>query len=290
MINLNSVIYADILIIVNIIVNYLLLRASALICSCSFKTWRFLLSSAIGGFFSLIIFIDGINFFTNILIKLIFLSVMVLTAFGIKSIKAFLKCCSAFFLVNFAFAGIMLAICTMLIPNAAIYKNGIVYFDISILTLTVSAIICYCVLSIISRFTKSKTPPKSIYSIRISYGKKHVEEKALFDSGNTLCDCFSGRPVIIAEKDFIKPLCKDDITSMKSFRLIPYSTIGGGGALPAFMADKTEIYIEGKWLESKEIYIAVTDKKIVSGGYSALFGTPFFETVETKLKGDAMTL
>ena len=197
MINLKTVIYADVLIIVNLIINYLLLRASAAMTGCNFKTRRFLLSSAIGGLFSLIIFIDNITVAANILIKLLFFAVIVITAFGIKSVKAFLKNCAAFALVNFGFAGIMFALCTTVIPNAAIYKNGIVYFDVNILTLTVSAIICYCVLSIISRFTKSKVPQKSIYEIKIYYEEKTIECKALFDSGNTLCDCFSGRPVII---------------------------------------------------------------------------------------------
>lgn len=285
MICLNTVIYADILIIINLIVNYMLLRASTAIVRYEFKTWRLLASAAIGGFFSLIIFIENIPFILNSIIKILIMSVMVLTAFSIRSTKAFLKCCAAFFLVNFGFAGIMLAMCTAFTSNGAIYKNGVVYFDISIFTLTVSAIICYCILSLISRFTQSKTPQKSVYSVKIYYCGNLAEGKALFDSGNTLCDCFSGRPVIIAEKEFIKNLCNDDITSMKNFRLIPFTTIKDSGALPAFLADKIEININGKWLDSKETYIAVTDKKIVSGGYSAIFGVPFLETVENRIKG-----
>ena len=282
---LKTVVYADILVIINLIINYLLLRASAAVTGSDFKTSRFLLASAIGGAFSLIIYIENIPVVLDIIIKLLFILIMVFTAFGIKSTKAFLKCCAAFFLVNFAFAGIMFAICTMLIPNAAVYQNGIVYFDISLLTLTVSAIICYCVLSIISRLTKSRTPEKSIYSIRIFYDKKSVEGKALFDTGNSLSDCFSSRPVIIAEKDFVQKICNKDITEMHGFRLVPFSTIKNGGALPAFLSEKIEICINGEWIEAKEIYIAVTDRKIISGSYSALIGTPFFDTINNRIKG-----
>ena len=285
MTGLKTVVYADVLVIVNLIVNYLLLRASAAVTGHGCRAWRLLVSAFAGGIFSLMIFIENIPVLVNFLIRIAFMLIMVITAFGIKSIKAFLKCCAAFFLVNSGFAGIMLALCTTVMPNSALYKNGVVYFDISIFTLTVSAIICYCILSIISRFLKSKAPQKSVYGIKIRYGENSVEGKALLDTGNTLCDCFSGRPVIIAEKEFIHNLCDDDITSMKNFRLIPFSTIKGSGALPAFMADKTEICINGKWLESREIYIAVTNKKIVSGGYSALFGMPFFETIENSIKG-----
>lgn len=286
MIKLKTVIYADILIVINIIVNYLLLRATAAITGCNFKPTRFLLSACAGGIFSLIIFVDNITFILNLAIKTVFLSAMVLIAFGAKSLKTFLKCFGAFFLANFAFAGIMLGFTVALSPNAAIYKNGVVYFDINIFTLTITSVICYAVLNLISRFTKSRIPQKNIFPIRITYGGKTVEGKALFDTGNTLCDCFSGKPAIITEKDFISLLCENtEITDMKNFRLIPFTTIKNGGALPAFLADKAAVMDKGKWIEADNVYIAVTEKKIISGGYSALLGTPFFDAIEPQIKG-----
>lgn len=281
---LKTVIYADILIVINIIVNYLLLRACAAITGSSFKAWRFLAASASGGLFSLIIFIENIPVWLNIILKTAFCVIMILLAFNTKSLKAFLKCTAAFLAVNFAFGGIMLAVCTALLPNSAAYHNGVVYFDINILTLTVAAIACYCILSIISRFTKSKVPQQSIYSIKITYEGRTVEGKALFDSGNGLCDCFSGNPVIISENSFISPLLfGKELTEAKKFRLIPFSTISSGGALPAFLADKAEILIGKNWVEAENIYIGVTEKKIVSGGYCALFGTPFFDAINNQI-------
>ena len=282
---LNTVIYADILVVINIIINYLLLRAAAAITACEFRALRFLAASALAGIFSLIIFIDNMPLWLSIIVKIAFLLIMVFVAFGAKSVKAFVKCFAAFFIANFVFAGIMLAVCTFLLPNAAMYKNGVVYFDIDILTLTVSAIVCYIILSILSRLTRSRVPQKCIYHIKITAGEKSVEGKALFDSGNTLCDCFSGKPVIIAENDFVKSLYeKTQLSDMKNFRLIPFSTIKDGGALPAFMADEVEIEINEFHAFAKEIYIAVTDKKIVSGGYSALLGVPVFDAVEYSIK------
>lgn len=282
---LKTVIYADILIVINIIVNYLLLRASAAFTGLGFKAWRFLAASAAGGLFSLIIFVENISIWLNILLKMLFCVVMILIAFNIKSVKAFFKCTAAFLAVNFAFGGIMLAVCTALLPNSAAYHNGVVYFDIDIITLTVAATACYCILKLISHFMKSKVPQQSIYSLKITYEERTVEGKALFDSGNSLCDCFSGRPVIICEKDFIAPLLTDtQLTEARNFRLIPFSTISNSGALPSFLADKMEILIGGKWVETKNIYIGVTEKKIVSGGYCALFGTPFWDAVGNEEK------
>lgn len=237
-----------------------------------------------GGIFSLIIFIENITPFLNIIIKISSLSLLVIIGFEIKSLKSFFKCFGAFFLSNFIFAGIMLAINTMLLPNASIYKNGIVYFDLNILTLTVISLICYISIEIISKFTRSKTPEKCIYDIEIFYENLSVKSKALFDSGNTLTDCFSGRPVIIAEYSLFKKILENhDVSDMKNFRLIPYSTIRNGGALPAFMADKVTISIYDQEFDVEKVYIAVTENKIISGGFSALIGMPFFDLIDNKI-------
>lgn len=277
---METIVYADILIIINIMVNYLLLRADAVLTSYGFKPLRFFISSLIGGLFSLIIYIDNIPSMLNLVLKIIFISVMVLTAFEIKSLKAFLKHFFAFSASNFIFGGIMLAINIFLLPNETLYNNGIVYFDINILTLTVISVVCYLILNLINLHIKNKTPPKTVYEIRIIYGDKFVQGKALFDSGNTLCDCFSGKPVVIAEESLIKNLISENcIEKMNNFRLIPYSTIGGNGTLPSFLADSVGINISGKWLFAEKIFIGVTDKKIISGGYSALIGSPYFDLV-----------
>ncbi len=280
---LETVIYADILVAINMIVNYFLLRSSAALIKCEHKTSRFLISSFAGGLFSLIIFVENMKPVLYAAYKLLTLIILVLIAFKIKSLKAFLKCTGAFFLSNFIFAGIMLAVSAAILPNASIYKNGVVYFDLNIFTLSVISVICYLIIEIISRFTKSKVPEKCIYDIGIHYEGISVDGKALYDSGNTLCDCFSGKPVIICEKSFLMPLLDGkELTDMKNFRLIPFSTIKNGGALPAFLAEKVTIRVAGITYNAEKIYVAITEKKIISGGYSALVGMPFFDLIDNK--------
>lgn len=278
---MKTVIYADILIVINLIVNYLLLRATSVILGAKRSSVRFLISSALGGVFSLIIFVENIPFLLNAVIKIVFLSVMVCVAFNIRKLSDFLKNFAAFFLCNFAFAGMMLAINIFVSSEATIYKNGVVYFDIDIITLVGASIGCYAVLSLISKFTRSRMVRNLLYDISVTYNGKSVSGKALLDTGNTLKDGFSGKPVIIAEKHFIGRIIPEnaDITRMNSFRLIPYSTIHSGGALPAFLADEITVNFEGQKIALRDIYVAVTEKKIVSSDYSVLLGAPFLEAV-----------
>lgn len=276
---LKTVVYADILIIINFLMNYLLLRANAILTDQPFKSVRLVFSSFIGSLFSLIIYIENIPSFVNTLIKILYMTVLLLTAFKIKSIKIFLKHFFTFFSVNMIFGGIMLALNVFLFPETSLYNNGIVYFDIDILTLTVVSVICYLMINLINGFIRNKTPHGCNYTIRIFYKNKFTQGNALYDSGNKLCDCFSGKPVIIVDKKFINNITEEKIESMKNYRLIPFSTINGNGTIPAFMADKVEIVISGKTYSANKIYIGITENKIISGSYSALIGAPFFEQI-----------
>lgn len=284
---MKTVIYADILIAINLIVNYLLLRATSVILGAERNAVRLLISSVLGGVFSLIIFVDNIPIWLNVPIKIIFLSVMVSVAFGIKKLSDFMKNFAAFFLCNFAFAGIMLAVNVFVSPDATVFKNGVVYFDISFVTLVAASVGCYAVLTLISKFTRSRMVHNLLYEISVMYDGKTVSGKALLDTGNNLKDGFSGKPVIIAEKSFLEKIipADSDITKLRSFRLIPYSTINSGGALPAFLAEEITVIFEGKRTTLRDIYVAVTDKKIVSSDYSVLLGAPFLEAVN-KHKND----
>ncbi len=281
---MKTVIYADILVVLNIMVNYLLLRAVSALFGTQRNPVRLLVSSLIGGVFSLIIFIENIPLLLNLILKTLFMSVMVIVAFKTRKISDFLKNSAAFFLCNFAFAGIMLAVNVFISPNAVYYKNGAVYFDVDILTLIALSVGCYVVLSLISRFTRDRMVRNLLYDISVTYGEKTVSGKALLDTGNALKDAFSGNPVIVAEKSFVEKLIGDnaDVTVMKNFRLIPYSTINSGGALPAFLADEIRVIFEGKRVVLRNVYVALTEKKIISSDYSVLLGSAFLDAVKNK--------
>ncbi len=278
---MKTVIYADILVIINTLVNYVLLRACAAFLKMNFSPIRFFFAAASGGIFSLIILVEGMPFFLSLIIKVVFLLLCVWVAFGAYSFKHYCKCFAAFLVLNLIFAGIMCALYMFVFPDSMVYSAGVVYFDISVFTLAVCSVVCYALISLVSGITASHVPKNRIYQLEITANGKTVKLQALFDTGNSLCDSFSGRPVIIADKSCVSELVNDsDLTEMKNYRLIPYSTLKGGGLLEAFLgesacfSDSEEIY------RISDVYIAVADKKIFNHNYKALLGTPVFESAE----------
>lgn len=124
---MSNVIYVDILLMINLLVNFLMLSAAGLLVKTPTRSWRILLSAAIGAVYSLIIFLPDMNLFFSIALRVICFAAMLFTAFSIRSVKDFLRAGGGFLMANFAFAGITLAIWLMFKPDGLTYKNGAVY-------------------------------------------------------------------------------------------------------------------------------------------------------------------
>lgn len=272
---MKTVIYADILFVINFLMNYILLRACSAFLKTDFSPVRFLLASLLGGSFSLIILVEGIPDAVVTVGKILFLILCIFVAFPASSFKEYIRYLGAFFAVNVIFAGVMAALCFFVFPNAVIYTNGIAYFDIDILTLTVISIISYGIVTVISKVTSARAPQNRFYDLEFECDGKSIMIRALYDTGNSLRDSFSGRPVIIVAKSAV--MKKNDITDFKNYRLIPYSSLGGAGLLEAFNVDAVTVKNQNGSFRADNVYIALTEKKIFGSGFSALLGTPVFE-------------
>lgn len=78
---------------------------------------------------------------------------------------------------------------------------------------------------------------KKYYSVSVFNNNKKIYLKALLDSGNLLLDPLTGKSVIIAEKDSLK-----NIYESSKLRKIPYKALGNEkGEFYAFDADKAVI-------------------------------------------------
>lgn len=291
---MQQVVYVDILLLLNLFVNYFLLRSMSAMMHASPYRIRIFISSSIGAVYSLIIFLPDFGIFFSIILRVSCSVVMVFIAANPKTLKMFLRAFGCFFMSSFAFAGIMLGIWLAFKPDGMIYKNGAVYFDIDAFLLTVSAVICYIIISVISYFSKRKAPDSHIVNIKILHNGHTVEGPALFDTGNTLCEPFSSFPAIVCEYGFVEKLLDYEIkklilnnptemtqsNKLSEIRFISFKSVGGEGLLPAFPPTSVTVYDRGRKFEQNNVYIAVYSKNLSSGDYVALIGNPFFEAAE----------
>ena len=273
---MKQVIYVDVLIIVNLFVNYFLLLTTSKFLNLKLKLSRFILGEILGSIYSLYIFIPEPNLFVSVLVKLFMSIIMVAAAFEFNKIKQFLKIIVCFYAVNFAFSGTMFTLWCFLKPNGMIINNDIVYFNISPLTLIISTVVSYIIIEIINRVIEKKQLKSSKYEIGIKFKDKYIVLNAKIDTGNLLKEPFSNLPVIVVKKSEINLLIpefnifenienQNEIKKLK-IRIIPFKTVSGTGILPAFKPE----YVVLKGNLKKQAYVAVCSDEYFSEGISCL--------------------
>ncbi len=282
------VIYADVLVVINLFVNYFLLLITKRLLRVSVRRLRILCGAALGGAYSLIIFAPEMPLAVTVLLHLCAVGVIVAVSIPVHTLKAYIKAYAAFFTVNFGFGGAMLAIWLLFRPNGMVYQNGAVYFDISIQVLLCSTVFCYALFSAVLWLVKRKAPDNRLFSVTLEYKGKSVSTKALLDTGNTLADGFSNTPVLVGSNHIVKRLAPVELqdflngevpqTQSAWIRFIPYTTVDGSGMLRGFVLDRAVLPKEGIVVEKPILVQSRSDFDTTE--YEVLLSNNFFERGE----------
>ena len=267
---MKQVIYIDVLIFLNTIITFLLLLASSKLMKLTPSAGRFVIGSLIGGASSLIIFAPDMGLLLSLITKLLFSIIITSATYNPKSIKSILRQTGYFFAVSFIFAGIMLFASSLDGISIVSYNNGAVYIDFSFFSLVAASVICYLITIILNRITRHKNESDILYNIKITKDGKTESSSAILDTGNSLCDPFSGESIIIADISAVRNLLTDDIVlylsgkseKCSAIRLVPCSTVTDDSLLPIFRADEVTVSADGHHAYIKNPLIAVTGKSL----------------------------
>lgn len=278
---MKQTIYIDILICVNLFINYLILLAVSRFMNIKTKLYRTLIGAMIGAAASLIILLPQLGGLVNIVIKIILSFIIVAAVYGIKDFKLTLKLICVFFLMTFVFCGAMLALWYIAYPKGLTMRNSVVYINISPQILIVFTVICYLIIRVIGRITGKSSDYKLYNKVRINVNGQTALLNAKLDTGNSLKEPFSGLPVIIVNDNILKNLPKADSEGVDveeyfalKARLIPFSSLGGNGILPAVKAN--EVYVNEKRFQG-ECFVALCQKGILPEGVDALIGSELID-------------
>ena len=280
------VVYADVLLIVNLFVNYALLLCSSMIMKKHTQRLRMLLGAAIGAFYGFVVFLPELPSLAEFALRFAATVLIVLGAFGYKNLPSFLRSFFTFFAVSFAFGGMLLVLWVTVAPIGMIYNNGAVYFDIDLAVLAISTVVSFAVVSLIAHFTARRAPKDSVALVKISYKGKEVKLTALIDTGNSLCETFSGYPVVLGEAESLEKIMPDavrafidgdDVSSSPEMRLVMHKTVSGTGVLPVFRPDYIEVKSVSHSIKTSEVYVAVTKNNLARGEYEMILNPALFE-------------
>lgn len=237
-------IYLDVLLVFNLYVNYILLRMTARITHSPLRFGRCLAVSVLGSLSTLMMFLPPMPVLLSVLCKLLTAVLLCAAAFGWKQPMRLCWSSICLFGTSFALAGILLA-CSLLCGVRVLHANSCWYLDVSLLHLILFTIAAYVLLRAVQYLHDRTHAADGGYRVSIRYRRCTAQLEGLMDTGNSLVDFFTGKPVIICDKAKLGGMVPPSMEQpVKGYRLLPYSTVSGSGLIPVFQPDEVVIYSE----------------------------------------------
>lgn len=284
-------IYLDIVLLENIILNYIILLSTAIISKSKIIMNRILISSTIGGIYAILNYVSEKSGFVNIILKIIISIIMVRVAFKEIEWKKILKQVVFFYLTSFTFGGIAFMLLYFVNPQNII-MNGTYFVGTYPLKITVLAGgVGFIIITIVTQYIKNKITEKTmIYDLEIFFDGRTTKIKSMLDTGNLLKEPITNADVIIVEKESLlgiiskdvlenlnnivkgKWISSNNIHSYK-FKLIPFSSLGNeSGLLLGFKPDYIKIYKEEEFFRN-DIIVGIYNGKLTKNNlYTSLIG------------------
>ena len=281
-------VYLDIVLIENILMNYIILFATGFIQKNEMSQIRLIISSIFGGIYAIVSYLNIIPIYSNFFMKILLSIIMVYIAFNPQNYKKMLKTILLFYLTSFVMGGCALALLYIINPQNINFENGVLIGTYPLKVTIIAGIIGFIVIQIAFRINKRQVKKKDMYcKLEVVINKKIVKIKAYVDTGNMLKEPITNIPVIIVEKEKIKNLINIDLDKIIGgdsqninkikFRIIPFNSIGKqNGMLIGIKPDFVKVMFEDNEKYIEDVIIGIYDKKI-NKEYSALIGLELLE-------------
>lgn len=289
-------IYLDIVLFENIAMNYLILLATGVIAKIKIKPFRLLLSSFIGGIYSILAYLVTLTNFQNMFLKILLSIVIVKIAFSPLKIKFLVKELILFYLVSFTFGGAAFMLLYFINPENIISENGVLIGTYPLKVALIGAVLGSIVIFLVTLIIKDRISKRAMLcEIEIFYRGKVEKIKSMIDTGNLLKEPITKEDVIIVEKNSLKNLVDKDILDnienivsgkwldnaniySYKFKVIPFSSLGNSnGILLGFKPDYVRVIDENETIRSDTI-IGIYDGKLSRTNlYSSLVRNKYFK-------------
>ena len=116
-------IYVDIVLIENLIMNYIILYATSIILRRKAKKCKLIIGSLVGAIYSITAYIITIPIYSSLTIKFILSIIIVYISFSAQNVRQLARDILIFYLISFAFGGVAFALIYVVKPQDILMKN-----------------------------------------------------------------------------------------------------------------------------------------------------------------------
>lgn len=242
-------IYLDVYFGFNFLMDFFVLFITGIIIKQNRCIWRMILASLIGSLYATIILLFDISGMLSMIFTYILVAYfMVRIAFRRTSIKSVVARIGILYLVTFVVSGIVNMTYYESLRNNS-NTNYINIGDIPTMALnnasnsmsmiiSVAILVCIFFWLFMDRLRNNIKRLSNIYQVRIIIGNNVIYANALYDTGNSLTEPMTGKPVSIIEESMMQNKGRDDLRLV----IIPYNSVGKQhGLLEGFIADCMEL-------------------------------------------------
>ena len=265
-------VYADILVITNLYIDFFLLWCARKFLGLPTKTRRLVLGAVFGGLLSLTALLPVESPPLSLLLTLGTALAVTAAAFAPLKLPLFLRAAVCLFACTMGLAGFFLLLLRFFTPKNVAVLGSVLYFDLSPALLFFFTVAAYLVFLGGRKLFPRDTGTLRCRKISIEHGGMKAEVYAKADSGCALREPFSGLPVLLCERQKLSALSP----APNERRVIPFESVGGKGLLSGFRAE--HVYFEPEHIPLS-CYIALSEQPLSSGQFDALYNPDQFQNI-----------
>jgi len=285
------VLYADLLFLVNFIMNgFVLWIVSKLMRNRRKARWMVFGSAIMALLYTGLLILEPLRFLNIAMASVVILSAGVMTAFYPTGVKHYLRLMLASYGITFAVGGLGMALFYLTdIPYAIYYiAADLDGFGraVSWRMLVAGIFVSYFMIRIVVRIIEHQTIKRQmLLNVMVNMNEKYIFFDALVDTGHSLKDPLTQSPVIVAEYRQVQQFLPDGLQGLfndgrennlssllagqesgfyKRIRMIPFTSIGrASGMLIGFKPDKVMVGTESS---RNDVVIGIYNDRLTTDG------------------------
>lgn len=289
-------IYIDVVLIENLIMNYIIIYATAIVLKNKKSHVRFFLASLLGAIYTIISYTSKLEVYTSIVLKILLSIIIVYISYNPQTMKKMWKDIVIFYLVSFVFGGVAFSLIYIIKPQEVLMRNGLFLGTYPLKTIALGTIVAFVLIILTVKIIKTKISKKDMFcDIEIKINEEIIKTKAMVDTGNLLKEPITNTPVIVVEHTLLYNCMPREILNntenilggdvekipkeirekyISKLKFIPFSSLGKqNGMLIGIKPDYVEIENEETSIKKENVIIGIYNKSLTNRGeYRALIG------------------
>lgn len=303
-------VYVDVVILVNFLMDYLILWATARLGGVRTLRRRLALAAGTGALYTLVIFLPSYSFYTSLAAKVICSIIMALLAFAPLKRGPFLRILAYFYMTTFAMGGAVIGAAYLFSGAGGLIltRNGAAILPGSFQYYWLAAALAAALFlgSGGLNWARKRWLEKELTgTLVIGIGERRLSLETFVDTGNSLSDPLTGKPVIVTEARMLQGFVPEEVLAaatapetlqlpqmslqgdsvwLTRLRLLNYEAVGTKrGLMLGVKTDYLEFTTTAGIIRANNIVIGLMNGILAGKGkYQALIPPQFIREYENK--------